>query len=421
MTSLVDSSSVRHVIIWQNPDRQDGCQRDVLASVLHQHGYCLSAFKAESEVLQAILENVPDLLIIYLQASGEQGYEFCKILRKLPRTHTLPVVFVGTRAPFSELASALRCGGNEYLQLPLKQEECWLRLERHLRTVKLVRSLESERASLHQELWSYNHMLRQHEAVQISLAKENEALQRLAFVDGLTQVANRSSFNERILQLWHQAGEYQEPMSLLLCDIDYFKRYNDTYGHLAGDACLQAVAGALVRGAHRHRDQVARYGGEEFAILLPATDSDGAQQVALAVQSELAQAQVPHMASLVKPYVSLSIGICTLTPSLGPETDADRGCLPCGYERLIHGADEALYSAKLNGRDRVMVNTAEGLIAIVQDRCCYNNRSGSMRSAPDKLIVNEGSSTNALKAAKPMALLNETTLPAGPQPLPKRA
>ncbi len=403
MTSLVDPPSVRHVVVWQNPDKQDSRQRDVLASVLHQHGYRLAILKEESNVLQAILEEVPELLIIYLQTSGEQGYEFCKILRQLPRTHALPVVFVGTRAPFSELASALRCGGNEYLQLPLGDEECWLRLERHLRTVKLVRSLEAERASLHQELWSYSHILREQEAVQVSLARENQALQRLAFTDGLTKVANRSSFNERILQLWHRAKEYREPISLLLCDVDYFKRYNDTYGHLAGDACLQAVAEALVRGAHRHGDQVARYGGEEFAILLPATDSMGAQQVAIAVQSELARAQVPHISSLVKPHVSLSIGICTLTPSLGSETDSHSKVsgLPLSHELLINGADEALYTAKVRGRDHVVVNTPEGLVSLVPDRCCYSVLSDPARHLPDKRVVNELSPASVPKIVKP--------------------
>ncbi len=392
MTHQVNAPSVRHVIAWQDPDKQDDSQKDLLTSVLHAHGYGLTTCAKESEVLQAVLADVPDLLIIYLQTSGEQGYEFCKILRKLPRTQALPVVFVGTRAPFSELASALRCGGNEYLQLPLTDEECWLRLERHLRTVKLVRNLEAERASLHQEIWSYNHILQQQEAVQVSLARENQALQRLAFTDGLTQVANRSSFNERITQLWQQAQEQGQPVSLLLCDVDYFKRYNDTYGHLAGDACLQAVADALVRGAHRHSDQVARYGGEEFAILLPGTDSAGAQQVAIAVQSELARAQLPHASSLVKPHVSLSIGICTLTPSLSAEeSDAVAAVsgLPFGHEVLIHGADEALYTAKLRGRDRAVVNSAEGLISLVPQRGGYSHPMAAAGDPPTKLAVNQ--------------------------------
>jgi len=351
-------------------------------SVLEEHGYSVNVLKTESEVLQAVLESVPALLVIYLQTSGEQGYEFCRILRRLPRTSTLPVVFVGIRDQSSELVSALRCGGNEYLQLPVNREECWLRLERHLRTVKLVQSLEADMASLHQKVWSYNHILRQQEEQQISLAKENQALQRLAFTDGLTQLANRRSFNENIVRMWQQAKDNAQPISLLLCDIDYFKRYNDTYGHQAGDVCLQAVSDALVRGAHRRHDQVARYGGEEFAILLPATDSKGAQQVALAVQSELARAQVPHSASLVKQHVSLSIGVCTLEPVAGEALTTDSE-----HEVLIHGADEALYTAKLRGRDRIVVNSPEGLISIVPTHCHYSGPAEPVRQ-PTKLMLN---------------------------------
>jgi two-component system, chemotaxis family, response regulator WspR len=273
----------------------------------------------------------------------------------------IPIVFVGIRDFLSEMASALRCGGSAYLQLPLSTEECWLMLEHHLKTAQLVRSLEAERENLHQKIGSYNHILQQQEAAQLSLAKENQVLQRLAFTDGLTQIANRRSFNQSILQLWREAKEKQQPISLLLCDVDYFKRYNDTYGHLAGDACLQAVADALVKGAQRHRDQVARYGGEEFAILLPATDAVGAQQVAIAIRSELAQMQMPHASSLVKPYVSLSVGICTLSPRLGPTLGIDS----LSHEVLIHGADEAMYTAKLRGRDRIVINAPEGLVSIL--------------------------------------------------------
>ena len=369
--------SAGSVVVWQNHSEYHG--GEPLLPTLQQRGYCVTTVSQESEALQAVLERVPDLLIIYLQASGDEGYEFCKILRKLPRTSGVPVAFVGTRAQESELVNALRCGGNEYVQLPVSAEECWLRLERHLRTVHLVRSLEAEKASLHQKIWSYNHILRQQEEEQVSLAKENQVLQRLAFTDGLTKVANRHSFNEKIAELWTEAIANQQPLSLLLCDIDYFKRYNDTYGHPAGDVCLQAVADALVRGAHRHSDQVARYGGEEFAILLPATDEKGAQQVALAVQSELTRAQVTHQASLVSSHVTLSIGVCTLNPD----------SLQHNHDVLIHGADEALYTAKLRGRNRTVVNSADGLISIKPQHCYYSGPLESLRSIPAKLPVNQ--------------------------------
>ncbi|MEM6449512.1 MAG: diguanylate cyclase [Cyanobacteria bacterium P01_D01_bin.105] len=359
MTHLLNTPVVGNIVAWQdlsreviNCETQSGDCLKCLLPALQKRGYRVTALPTEKAVLQTLLDEVPDLLIICLQTSGREGYDFCEVLRKLPRTKSLPVAFVGTRDTALELITALRCGGDEYIQLPTTAEELWLRLERHLRKVHLMRHLEAEKASLHQKIWSYNTILRQQEEVQASLAKENQTLQRLAFTDGLTRVANRSSFNETLPKIWQTAAETRQPVSLLLCDIDYFKHYNDTYGHPAGDACLRAVADVLVRATHRQDDQVARYGGEEFAILLPGTDASGAQQVAMAAHSELARAQIPHQASLVKPFVSLSIGICTLTPN-DPQ-----------YESLLHGADEALYTAKLRGRDRSVANTAQGLISI---------------------------------------------------------
>ncbi len=227
----------------------------------------------------------------------------------------------------------------------------------------------------------------------------------MAFTDGLTQVANRRSFNQKLPQLWQEAKEHNQPISLLLCDIDYFKRYNDTYGHLGGDVCLQAVAAALVKGTHRYGDQVARYGGEEFAILLPATDSQGAQQVALAVQSALTQAQLPHASSLVKPYVSLSIGICTLEPANYPASYVSS--LQQDYEVLIYGADEALYTAKLRGRDRAVVNSPNGLVTILPSRP-YNcllpaALSPTAKNTSTKMPVNQ--SPQAIKLPSLRAVL----------------
>ncbi len=365
MTHLVVAPSAGNVMIWRDAQSQDDAHQDEIVAALQRRGCCVALLTQESEVFQAALKDVPDLLIIYLQTAGEQGYDCCKILRRLSRMSVVPIVFVGIRDASSELASALRCGGNAYLQLPLSEEECWLRLEHHLKTSQLVRSLEAERADLHQKVCSYNQILQQQEAAQLALARENQALQRLAFTDGLTQIANRRSFNQRIIQLWSEAKRNAEPISLLMCDVDYFKRYNDTYGHLAGDACLQSVAEALVQGAHRHGDQVARYGGEEFAILLPGTDAMGAQQVAIAVQSALALMQIPHSSSFVKPFVSLSIGICTLSPSLGAASGIDS--VQMSHEVLIHGADEAMYTAKLRGRDRIVINAAEGLVSLLSE------------------------------------------------------
>jgi two-component system, chemotaxis family, response regulator WspR len=354
---MFKTPSIGTVIAWHHLGHESSSIDPT--TVLAQRGYQVATIAQESEVLKNVLEKVPDLLLIYLQTSENKGYELCRNLRRLSRTRDLPIVFVGTRGEKSELVQALRCGGNEYLQMPVEEEECWLRIERHLQAVQVVRQLQNDTASLHQQIWSYNRIMRQQEQVQVSLSEKIQELQQLAFVDGLTQVANRYSFNQKICELWQQARSSRQPVSMLLCDIDYFKRYNDTYGHLGGDVCLKTVAQALVKGANRHSDQVARYGGEEFAILLGATDLQGAQQVASSVRSEIARLQIPHEKSLVKPYVSLSIGICTLVPAAAEQS----------HNVLIRGADEALYTAKLWGRDRIVLNTAHGLIALEAASC----------------------------------------------------
>lgn len=362
---MSQTHSIRAVLAFGYCDRQSN-HRCTVTRTLVGKGYQITYADQAADVLQSALESTPDLIVVYLQTAGEEGYELCRNLRELSHISAVPIIFIGARDENIELLKVLRCGGNDYLKLPTDEEECWLRIERYLHNAQRLRQLEAERATLHQQVWSYHRSLRQQQKIQRSLGEEIRALRHLAFIDELTQVANRYSFNQTIEKLWQEACNTGQPLSLLMCDIDYFKRYNDTYGHLGGDACLQAVAQALVRGTHRHNDQVARYGGEEFAILLPATGQKGAKRVALSVRSELERLQIPHEASVVSPYVSLSIGICTLVPDH----------LRHSHEVLIHSADEALYTAKLWGRDRAVINSSQGSILITSAGARYCQRDG---------------------------------------------
>lgn len=367
------SRSASIALVWNSSDRFDP-----LVTALADKGYQVHSGSERDEVLELTLRKSPDVLLIYLQASGEAGYELCKTLRSLEVTQALPIIFIGNRNEKLELVKVLRCGGNDYIQQPMDEEESWLRLNRHLQTVHLLRQLQTERATLSQKMLAYDQILQQQQAIQASLTAENRNLQRLAFVDGLTQVANRRGFNQTISKMWQQAYKAQTPLSLLLCDIDYFKRYNDTYGHLEGDDCLQEIAQAMLEGAHRKGDYVARYGGEEFAVLLPTTDSEGAMQVASAIQVAVGQRQIAHRTSLVSAYVTLSIGICTLSPD----------SLNTPYEILIHGADEALYTAKLQGRDRAIANTYEGITAMdLSANAQTAQPTQPINSSPEQLLL----------------------------------
>lgn len=166
---------------------------------------------------------------------------------------------------------------------------------------------------------------------------------RIASIDGLTQIANRRKFDEHLKQQWKQMARDQSPLSVILCDIDHFKQFNDAYGHLAGDACLQKVAGVLGDCVKRPTDLVARFGGEEFAAILPQTEVDGALRIAEHMQLAVMQLQIPHRASKVSSVVTLSIGIACAVPT--PHSVS---------EELIHTADRRLYQAKQAGRNQII-------------------------------------------------------------------
>ena len=175
---------------------------------------------------------------------------------------------------------------------------------------------------------------------EIALQAANQELQRLVDIDSLTQVANRRRFDEYLNRQWQHCLRHRLPLSLILCDVDYFKRYNDTYGHQQGDRCLQAVARAIANSVQRPADLVARYGGEEFAVILPETDSTGAMRVAQSIQRGIKQLAIPHESSEVRPSVTLSMGIATLIPRQDGSPDSS-----------IAWADRELYRAKAIGRN----------------------------------------------------------------------
>ena len=176
------------------------------------------------------------------------------------------------------------------------------------------------------------------------LRHANFELEKLVNLDGLTQIANRRCFDDRLRIEWQRLSREQQPLSLLLLDIDYFKHYNDYYGHQAGDECLKTIAQALEKALCRPADLVARYGGEEFVALLPYTDLDGAIIVAEQIRSAIANLEIHHQNSDISNIVTVSVGITSLLPSPKQKSST-----------LIKQADVALYSAKQKGRNRAMV------------------------------------------------------------------
>ncbi|MEG4345916.1 diguanylate cyclase [Microcoleus sp. A003_D6] len=181
------------------------------------------------------------------------------------------------------------------------------------------------------------------EQAKLELEAANLELQRLASVDGLTQIANRRCFDKTFKSEWQRMAREKEPVSLILLDIDFFKLYNDLYGHQGGDECLKKVAKILERNANRGGDLAARYGGEEFAVILSRTDVKGAMRLAESIRSDLKAAGIFHAASRVSEFVTLSIGVANAVVAAG-----------LSIEGLIGEADRALYRAKLEERDRIV-------------------------------------------------------------------
>jgi diguanylate cyclase (GGDEF)-like protein len=270
----------------------------------------------------------PDLILLDVQMPGTDGFETCRQLKADHITAAIPVIFMTALSDIEDIVSGFAAGGVDYITKPFRAEELLARARTHLMLYGLQRALRSEISERRQ--------------AELALRKANQELQRLSVLDSLTEVANRRRFDE---YLGLQLGMVGRPaLSLLLCDVDYFKRYNDTFGHPAGDRCLQMVARQL-SGALRHKnDLVARYGGEEFGVILPDTDLDGAHHVAETIRQALRGAAIPHAAGVGNGLVSLSIGIA---------------CAPCGTAMtpaaLVAAADAALYAAKQQGRDRVVV------------------------------------------------------------------
>ena len=199
--------------------------------------------------------------------------------------------------------------------------------------------LASRLRALHQSLRHTKALLDQRTA---QLTEAIERVEQLATTDALTGIANRRRFGEFLQREWKRVLRARTTITLVMVDVDFFKRYNDSYGHLAGDECLRRVAAALPTVARRPSDLAARYGGEEFAVVLSGTTQERALAIAESIRRSIAELHIPHEASPVAPHVTVSVGVAIANPFDGGTP-----------ELLIFSADEALYRAKAAGRDRV--------------------------------------------------------------------
>jgi diguanylate cyclase (GGDEF)-like protein len=270
-----------------------------------------------------------DVILMDIMMPGVNGIEACRRLRSVERYRDVPVLMVTGQTEETELEKAFAAGATDYLTKPLKLTELLARLRSALR---LKRELDSRKA-------------REKELLQVTrqLQQANEALQQLSTRDELTGVANRRVLNAALSQEWSRAAREVVPLGLVLIDIDFFKNYNDCYGHLGGDECLRRVAQTLGGVVKRPGDLVARYGGEEFAVVLPHTGPSGAAVLAEGLRKQVEGLSLEHARAPLG-RVTISLGAASLVPERNQSPEA-----------LITAADQALYQAKREGRNRVGV------------------------------------------------------------------
>lgn len=267
-------------------------------------------------------EEKPDLILLDIVLPGMDGFEIARRVRESEQGgQWTPIIFLTSRTRDQDIEEAINAGGDDYLIKPVSDVVLGAKVRAMQRLVQMRYSLV---------------------VLSSRLDEANRELQRLSAVDGLTTIANRRSFDETLLREWRRCKRGEVSLALLICDVDFFKQYNDAYGHQAGDDCLRKVAQVLASHARRPADLMARYGGEEFAAILPETDTSGAHSLAEAMRKAVEELSIPHCESTVSPFVTVSIGLATMRP--GGEGSP---------ETLLRSADMALYTAKRQGRNGV--------------------------------------------------------------------
>lgn len=270
--------------------------------------YLVVIVTSGKECLEYIKHKKVDIILLDVVMPEMDGYEVCRRLKADSVTKKIPVVFLSVKGEIEDETKGLELGAIDYIIKPACTSIIKARIKNHL-----------------------------------ELKKYNDFLEKLSFIDELTGLFNRRYLDKVLKKEWRYALRTGEILSMLLIDIDFFKGYNDCYGHLEGDKCLEKVATVLKNSVLRSRDVVTRYGGEEFIIILPATPQAGAIKVAKRLQEQLALLKVEHQGSEVSDYVTLSIGTASVDSR---DFINEKG--------IIEMADFALYQAKKQGRNRIV-------------------------------------------------------------------
>ncbi len=274
-----------------------------------------------SEGIRLFLNERPDLVLLDIIMPDLDGYEVARQIRRLePLGQWTPIIFLSSLNKDQDIERGIAAGGDDYLLKPVSEVVLAAKIR------AMHRIIEMRDALL---------------VLTSKLDAANQELKRLTSLDGLTGIANRRHFDEVLAREWRRAMRQGEEVSVLMCDIDFFKLYNDTYGHQSGDECLRQLAQALTQTMDRGGDLLARYGGEEFVAVLPGTSLQGATIVAEQMRKAVSMMRIDHTGTPFS-HVTASFGVASAVAM--PETDPND---------IVGAADRALYKAKNGGRNRV--------------------------------------------------------------------
>ena len=306
----------------------------VMESLLEDMDCRIIKAASGNEALSLMLDYDFALVLMDVQMPGMDGFETAELMRGSERTRYIPIIFVTAISKEQKcIFKGYELGAVDYLFKPIEMEILRSKVRVFLELYNQKKIVEEQAAMLKLKVKEL-----------MELQEANHKLENLSTLDGLTSIPNRRSFNEYMEKSWRNSVRSSKPISMIMLDIDYFKAYNDNYGHLQGDDCLINVAKTLSLSLKRPLDFAARYGGEEFAVILPDTDSEGAVLIAETIRQNIEGIKLSHEYSKTSPYVTVSLGVSS---KISEESDS--------IKEFIENADKALYRSKSNGRNLVSI------------------------------------------------------------------
>jgi len=303
----------------------------VLESILYNMECNIIKATSGNEALSLMFDYNFALVLLDVQMPEMDGFEIAELLRSNSRTRFTPIIFVTAISKEKKcIFKGYEVGAVDYLFKPIEPVVLQSKVKFFIELYNQNKIIEQQKTLLEIKIKELS-----------ELKAANFNLENLSYTDGLTGISNRRNFDSYIEMSWNNCLDSSKPLSLIMMDIDYFKLYNDNYGHIKGDDCLKAVAKELSKSAKRTLDLSARYGGEEFVIILPETHKEGAEIIAEEIRKNIINLDIPHESSPISKNVTLSLGVTTMVPN-NQHTISE----------FINDADKALYEAKNLGRNR---------------------------------------------------------------------